>query len=199
MDCKEFRDLLDLYVDGELSSEAIATANVHSSECQSCRRARAELLALRQALKTVVARHQVPTELVANVHTIFRSPWLKLLLGARSRAVRILGDSIRRPPTISKSHAQATAPLWKRPVSLPAPFFALLVLVIVALFLWSISLRSTKAPRADLAPLDGQTSIDPAHRRPAGEAFDISRYDRGQRATMYKVSSPTGRSSGSVR
>ena len=39
MDCKNLRELLDLYVDGELSPEAKVQAETHLAECRSCQRA----------------------------------------------------------------------------------------------------------------------------------------------------------------
>ena len=70
MDCKEFRESLDFYADGELAPEAEAAARLHLSECAACRRAEAELLRLRRALKRTVAQHQPPPELVRRVEAL---------------------------------------------------------------------------------------------------------------------------------
>lgn len=67
MDCKEFREVLDLYVDSELSTEAMATAGVHASECTSCRLAAGELFRLRRLIQEAVNRHQPPPGLVESV------------------------------------------------------------------------------------------------------------------------------------
>lgn len=67
MDCKELREVLDLYVDTELSAEAAATAELHLDECGSCRLAAEELLRLRRAVKEAVNQHEPPPELVERV------------------------------------------------------------------------------------------------------------------------------------
>lgn len=67
MDCKEFREVLDLYADSELSPEARAAAGLHLSECHACRATTEELMRLRRALKEAVAQHQPPPELVEKV------------------------------------------------------------------------------------------------------------------------------------
>ena len=92
MDCKEFRELLDLYVDGELSPEAMTAASVHLSECEPCRRVKAELLVLRRALKSVVAQHQPPPELAGNVHHIIQPTWRKLFFQAHKQAMKMFGS-----------------------------------------------------------------------------------------------------------
>ena len=187
MDCKEFRELLDLYVDGELSPEAMTAASVHLSECEPCRRVKAQLFLLRRALKSVVAQHQPPPELLGNVHYIFQATWRKLFFRARKQVIKVFADSSPRHQPSESSHAQAHTPLWKRRVALPAPVFALLIFSICALALWSIVLRPAEAPRPSVTTKGRATQTDAAPPQPARAAFDISRYDRGQRASIYKV------------
>lgn len=67
MDCKEFREVLDLYVDGELSPDAITSTRVHANECRSCRSATDELLRLRQVLKDAVNKYEPPPEMIRSV------------------------------------------------------------------------------------------------------------------------------------
>ncbi len=74
MDCKEFREVLDLYVDNELSAEAMASAGLHLNECGPCRTARDELLRLRQAVKEAVSKHQPPPSLLRSVRRVSSSP-----------------------------------------------------------------------------------------------------------------------------
>jgi hypothetical protein len=70
MDCKELREVLDLYVDNELSAEATASAGLHLNECGPCRMARDELLRLRQAVKEAVGKHQPPSSLLQSVRRV---------------------------------------------------------------------------------------------------------------------------------
>lgn len=67
MDCKEFREVLDLYIDNELSPEAMASAGVHLTDCAPCRRATDELFRLRQAVKEAVNKHQPPPALLDSI------------------------------------------------------------------------------------------------------------------------------------
>ncbi|MBI2819975.1 MAG: hypothetical protein HYX73_08350, partial [Acidobacteria bacterium] len=67
MDCLEFRRVLDLYVDGELSPEAAAAASTHGSECISCKRTEQELRRLRQVVKDAVVQHQAPADLADRI------------------------------------------------------------------------------------------------------------------------------------
>lgn len=63
MDCLEFRRVLDMYVDGELSAEATAAASRHAHECSACHRTEQELLQLRQKVREAVNRINPPAEL----------------------------------------------------------------------------------------------------------------------------------------
>ena len=49
MDCKKLREVLDAYVDRELSVDATAQAEAHIAECNACRRAVENLARLREA------------------------------------------------------------------------------------------------------------------------------------------------------
>jgi len=74
MDCKSLREILDLYVDGELSPEATVQADTHLAECPACRNTVAGLNRLRQEVKTAVGQHQPTSQLVDRVRrsTILR-------------------------------------------------------------------------------------------------------------------------------
>ncbi len=67
MDCKNIREILDLYVDGELSPEANAQAEAHLAECVACRNTVAGLKRLRQAVKTAVGQYRPTAQLVDRV------------------------------------------------------------------------------------------------------------------------------------
>ena len=78
MDCKNLREILDLYVDGELSPEATVQADAHLAECPACRNTVAGLNRLRQAVKTAVGQYQPTSQLVDRVRqsTILR--WTRM-------------------------------------------------------------------------------------------------------------------------
>lgn len=70
-DCKQMREVLDLYVDGELSAEATDAARLHLRECATCRRAEQQLLLLRNDIRAAVAQYQPPQKLEQWVHSRF--------------------------------------------------------------------------------------------------------------------------------
>jgi len=82
MDCKEIREVLDFYVDGELSVDAAAWATAHLNECAPCRRAHEELLRLRRAVKLVVAQHRPPPDLTTRIQSHLPSSSRRVLVPA---------------------------------------------------------------------------------------------------------------------
>ena len=167
MDCQEFRERLDRYVDGELAGADAAAAREHLKGCASCARAEAGLRHLRSSLKRVVNRHRPPPELM-----------FKVLLPLRSR------ERVPAGRAFDESRRVGT-PAWRANVVVPLPFFALLVLSVVALAGWLIFARgpareevSTKRP----APV-----ASPAPSVEASGGFDFSRYYRGERASIQVV------------
>jgi hypothetical protein len=80
MQCKQIREVLDLYVDGELSAEALEAARLHLSECAECRRAERQLLLLREGVRKAVAQYR-PS---ATLHR-----WMQARFGAAPRAGRV--------------------------------------------------------------------------------------------------------------
>jgi len=75
MDCKNLREVLDLYVDGELSPEATVQADAHLAECQACRRAADRLQGLRHAVKATVSQYQPAPQLASRVRKSTVSTW----------------------------------------------------------------------------------------------------------------------------
>ncbi len=75
MDCKHLREVLDLYVDGELSPEATVQAETHLAECHACQRTADRLQGLRQAVKSAVSQYGPAPELIDSVRKSTLSPW----------------------------------------------------------------------------------------------------------------------------
>lgn len=75
MDCKNIREILDLYIDGELSPEATIQAEAHLAECPACRNTVAGLNRLRQAVRTAVGQYQPTSQLLDRVRQSTISPW----------------------------------------------------------------------------------------------------------------------------
>jgi len=77
MDCKNIREILDLYIDGELSPEATVQADRHLAECSACRSTVAGLKRLRQAVKVAVGQYQPTSQLVDRVRQSTISRWTR--------------------------------------------------------------------------------------------------------------------------
>src|SRR5260370_11572900 len=75
MDCKKLREVLDAYVDGELSADAAAQAEGHIAECGACRRAVEGLTKLREAVKTAAGKPEAPVELTERVRGSVSPRW----------------------------------------------------------------------------------------------------------------------------
>jgi len=76
MDCKQFREVLDCYIDRELSASAMSAADAHRRECAACARAADSLEALRQGLRRVVTSCATPPDLERRIRQAIAPPWL---------------------------------------------------------------------------------------------------------------------------
>jgi anti-sigma factor RsiW len=179
MDCKEFRELLDLYVDDELSPEAMASASVHSTECESCRRAKAELSRLQHTVKRVVLQYDPPADLVQRVKSVSHSAWERRM------------GSLRSGPRASSAAAEqavclrsaAKTPLWRRQIALPVPVFILLLVGLLFSGVWLAVIRKTNQPLEAI----NKTSSEVTRSNVLQDETDIARFDHGGRAAIYKV------------
>lgn len=107
MDCKEFREVLDLYVDEELSQEAMASAGVHLGECGACRRTTDNLLRLRRAVREAVGPDQPPPGLVNRVRRIASPSGRRIEFAALVATVLLLVSlvALNRLPRVRASLA----------------------------------------------------------------------------------------------
>lgn len=171
MDCKEFREILDLYVDQELSPDALGAAHIHLNECHSCRKVERQLLRLRVALKLTVSQHQPPPDLAHAVQRITQRRWLG-------------SPGIRSETANDTDASRGRHPLWRENIQLPVPVFALLFMGLVTL---GILLLQTRVPKPGERVSNRAASTTPVGVRPSIEATELSRFDHGGRASLYKV------------
>jgi anti-sigma factor (TIGR02949 family) len=75
MDCKKLREVLDAYVDRELSVDAATQAKAHIAECITCRRAVECLARLREAVRTAAGKADAPVELMERVRSSASPRW----------------------------------------------------------------------------------------------------------------------------
>lgn len=169
MDCKEFRELLDLYVDGELSPEATLSARAHLEECGACSRVERQLVRLRGAVKRVVSEVELPLELERKVRKLARPSWQEKVTG------------LWWEPSSASSAGIA---FWRSKIAVPLPAFALILCAAVALGGWISSTLSTTQSPSNLA---GVKKAAGPFVSPAATAFDLTQFDRGERAAIYKV------------
>lgn len=78
MDCKQFRETLDCYVDRELSPDAAAAADAHWHECAACERAMKRLLRLRGEIRRTVSAVSPPPLLERRVRRAIKPAWMGL-------------------------------------------------------------------------------------------------------------------------
>lgn len=88
MNCKQFRESLDCYVDGELSAEASAAADAHRKECPQCERAVMRVQELKTAVRRTVSGATPPPDLEARIRAAVGRPWTRSLDAMRSFAPR---------------------------------------------------------------------------------------------------------------
>lgn len=77
MDCKRLREVMDLYVDSELSEEAATQVRAHMRECAPCRSALEALFRLRAAVRTAAGNPQPSAQLVARVRNLIAPRWYR--------------------------------------------------------------------------------------------------------------------------
>ena len=88
MNCKQFRESLDCYLEGELSAAASAAADAHRKECPQCDRAVAHLQELKVAVRRTVSVATPPTDLEARIRAAVATPWVRPFETIRSFAPR---------------------------------------------------------------------------------------------------------------
>ena len=86
------------------------------------------------------------------------------------------------------------APVWHRRVSLPAPAFAALLLLLFGLAAWVITARLRQSPHPE--PPSGNRPTAPAARPVPQPGIDFTRFDTGERAVNYKTRRAEGRQNG---
>lgn len=86
MDCKQLREVLDCYVDGELSPEAMAAAEAHVHSCANCIRAVTQLNALRSRVRRTVCEYTPSAHLHQRVQNAIRMQWRSAMLRSMARS-----------------------------------------------------------------------------------------------------------------
>lgn len=76
MNCKQFRESLDCYLDGELSDAASAAADAHRKECPQCDRAVKRLHEIKTAIRPTVNGVTPPADLDARVRAAVTPRWV---------------------------------------------------------------------------------------------------------------------------
>ena len=109
------------------------------------------------------------------------------------RSYRSKTDSYSAARALIEITGRKTTRWWEKKIALPAPAFALMVLVMLALLSWSLFVRPVATGPVATGPgTTGPGALDRATRLPVGEQpaageQDFSRYDHGERAVIYKA------------
>jgi hypothetical protein len=88
MNCRQFREALDCYLDGELSAESSAAADAHREGCPQCERLVMHLQELRAAVRRTVSVAIPPPDLDARIQAAIGNPWTRSWDAMRSFAPR---------------------------------------------------------------------------------------------------------------
>ena len=94
-------------------------------------------------------------------------------------------DPIARRQTLWKVLASRRVPLWRRKIALPAPVFALVVVAVLAFGAWSVFVRTTYQQTRELDKRVSNLPVE-ATANTEADVTDLSRFDRGERAILYK-------------
>jgi anti-sigma factor RsiW len=106
-----------------------------------------------------------------------------LRLRQRVKAYEFTPDREARRQALAHILRAAPVPLWQRRLALPVPVFAVIVLT-MALAVWVIFPRLAAKP----SPAGGRPAPQPsdaATARASQSHFDLSRFDRGERAEIF--------------
>jgi anti-sigma factor RsiW len=96
-------------------------------------------------------------------------------------------DSAARKRALSKVLGPESASGWGRTIALPVPVFAAILICVIALGLWSASMRLKLGSAGPQGPGARRVIDNSAAARPPEGGMDLSRFDRGERAVIYKV------------
>ena len=94
MDCKKLREVLDAYVDRELSVDAAAQAEAHIAECEACRRAVEHLAKLREAVRTAAGSPEAPVQLIERVRSSVSPRWHRTAVIQAIAATLVLAGTL---------------------------------------------------------------------------------------------------------
>jgi Putative zinc-finger len=108
-----------------------------------------------------------------------------LALRDQIRSFELEADPMAQKQALSNVLGSQRVPLWRRRIAMPAPVFALVVVVVLSLCAWVLLVVGRRSPAADVRAANAPAQ--PQRDQPTQGAIDLSRYDRGERAVIYKV------------
>lgn len=108
-----------------------------------------------------------------------------LLMRERIKSFEAEPDLIAERESLELILASKKTRWWARQIKIPAPAFALLLIAMLALIVWAALAAVRPQPSQTISETKGP--IEPARSQPDQMADDLSRYDRGARAVIYKA------------
>ena len=109
-----------------------------------------------------------------------------LRLRSEIKSYDATSDLIAQHHALRRILASDKPPFWKRSIALPVPAFALLLMAVVSLGLWLAFLRPSTSTKTEKNTERVLTAPAPAQKDAQG-ALDLARFDRGERASIYKT------------
>lgn len=105
-----------------------------------------------------------------------------LLLGEQIKSFESAPDLIAERQSLQSILASKKAHWWQRQVRMPVPAFALLLIAMLALTAWTVLTRAVGTQPSETGN-EVKRETAPTKQMPE----DLSHYDRGARAVIYKV------------
>jgi anti-sigma factor RsiW len=110
-----------------------------------------------------------------------------LRLRGELKAYTLAPDFVAQRRALRRILVSENPPPWKRSIRLPVPAFALLLAAVIALSLWLVTVRQSGQTPAEAETKPVKILTTPAPARGTQDALDLARFDRGERAAIYKV------------
>jgi anti-sigma factor RsiW len=110
-----------------------------------------------------------------------------LRLRSELKAYTFAPDFVAQRRTLRRIFGSENPPPWKRSIRLPVPAFALLLAAVIALGIWLASIRQSRQQPAKAETKPVKIMTMPAASHDSQDALDLARFDRGERAAIYKV------------
>ncbi|MDT4897790.1 MAG: hypothetical protein QOH25_2867 [Acidobacteriota bacterium] len=107
-----------------------------------------------------------------------------LRLRGEINSYAVASDFVAQRRALRRILGAEKPPLWRRSIRLPVPACALLLVALISLGVWLAFVRQSMPVSKEAEMKPQKVLTRPA---PAQDLLDLARFDRGERAAIYKV------------